>query len=248
MDSKINNNKLKILAIIPARSGSKGIPNKNIKEFKGKPLICHSIECAKKSKYINNIIVSTDSEIIKNIALESGALVPFLRPLNISQDLSTDFEFMEHCLNFIIENDIENIPDIVVQLRPTYPLRKIETLEDCIEIFLNNYNEYDSLRTVYKLDKSPYKMYEKIEKNNKNYLIPLFKEVNGIKEPYNQCRQLLPDTYIHNGCIDIIKSNIILNYKSMSGDKIYPYIMNKEDNDDIDTIEQWKIAEEKLLN
>lgn len=231
---------MKILAIIPARSGSKGIPNKNIRSFNGKPLIYWSIQQATRSKYINRIIVSTDSEKYKKVALDCGAEVPFLRPLNISGDLSTDYEFMKHCLDHLTENECYN-PDIIVQLRPTYPLRKIELLDEMIKLFINNYHDYDSLRTVVKIDKSPYKMYS--IKNNK--LIPLFRQVNSIKEPYNKCRQVLPETYLHNGYIDILKPSIIYDLQSVSGNKILPFIMNKDEIDDIDTEADWVDAENK---
>jgi CMP-N-acetylneuraminic acid synthetase len=232
---------MNILALIPARGGSKGIPMKNIKKFGEKELIYWSIKIAKESKYINRIIVSTDNEQIKEVALKYGAEVPFIRPLEISNDLSNDYEFIKHCMDYLKDNG-ENIPDIIVQLRPTYPTRKLEILDETIKIFIDEFNNYDSLRTVYKFEKSPFKMYIV---NNKN-LIPLFKNINNINEPYNQCRQLLPETYIHNGYIDIIKSKIIYDKHSITGDLIYPYIMSKDEYNDIDTEEDWQLAEKKL--
>jgi len=230
-----------ILCLIPARSGSKGIIDKNIKLLNNKPLLCHSIDQAKESKYYKNkqmrIVVTTDSEKYANIAKEYGAEVPILRPSEISQDLSTDLEFMKHMTNYLKENDNYN-PDMIIQLRPTQPIRKIDEIDKCIDLFIENYEKYDSLRTVVPFEKSPFKMY--VMKDN--ILTPLFKtlEVNNniIIEPYNQCRQLLPETYLHNGYIDILKPYLLLEDK-ISGDKIYPYIMNKEDTIDIDTLEDW---------
>ena len=161
------------------------------------------------------IVLSTDSEEYRKIGIEYGAEAPFLRPKQISGDLSTDQEFIEHAINYY-KNEYE--PDIILQLRPTYPTRKVKILDKCLDIFLKVRNEYDSLRTVIPFEKSPYKMY-KIENNN---LKPLFKEVNNIKEPYNQCRQILPQTYLHNGYIDILNTNIIKN-GTISGDNIYPF-------------------------
>ena len=227
-----------VLALIPARGGSKGVKMKNIKKFRNKELIYWSISLAKESKYINRIIVSTDNEDIKEVALKYGADVPFLRPSEISGDLSNDYQFIKHCLDFLKETN-QKIPDIIIQLRPTYPTRSLKILNETIDIFINNYENYDSLRTVYKLDKSPYKMY-RIQNNE---LTPLFKEVDGIKEPYNECRQILPETYIHNGYIDIIKSDIVHKKNSITGDRIYPYVMDKNEYHDIDTIEDWKKAE-----
>ena len=233
-----------ILCLIPARSGSKGILDKNIKILNGKPLIAHSIDQAKETKYYKNnqmrIVVTTDSEKYANIAKEYGAEIPVLRPSEISQDLSTDFEFMKHMIDYLKENENYN-PDMILQLRPTQPIRKIEDINKCLDLFIENYQNYDSLRTIVPYDKSPFKMYE--VKNN--ILTPLFKTLTidetNIIEPYNQCRQLLPQTYLHNGYIDILKP-YLLNDNKISGDKIYPYVMNKEDTIDIDTLEDWNKA------
>jgi len=230
-----------ILCLIPARSGSKGIPDKNIKILNGKPLIVHSIEQAKESKYYKNnqmrIIVSTDSEKYANLAKIHGAEIPVLRPDEISQDLSTDFEFMKHMIDYLKETENYN-PDIILQLRPTQPIRKIEDIDKCLDLFIENYKDYDSLRTIVPFEKSAFKMYQ-IENN---ILKPLFETLKindlNIIEPYNQCRQLLPQTYLHNGYIDILKPCLLLKNK-ISGEKIYPYIMSKTDTIDIDTLDDW---------
>ena len=230
-----------ILCIIPARSGSKGIFHKNIKLFHDKPLLAWSINQAQQSKYDMRIIVSTDSQQYATIANNHGAETPFLRPTEISQDLSTDYECIKHCLDWLKNNE-NYIPDIVLQLRPTQPLRKIETIDKCIDIFIENRNKYDSLRTVVEFEKSPYKMYNIVD----NQLIPLFMEINNIKEPYNQCRQVLPKTYLHNGYIDIFNADIIHN-NTISGLHIYPYVMNKNDVIDIDSNEDWVKAENSYV-
>ena len=232
-----------ILCIIPARCGSKGLKNKNIKLFNNKPLLAWSIIQAQKSKYDMRIIVSTDSEKYKNIALKYGAEVPFLRPKEISKDESTDIEFVSHAINFLKKNE-SYCPDFILQLRPTQPNRKIEDIDKCIDIFIENYNNYDSLRTVTEFEKSPFKMYTINE--NKTNLLPLFNTFENINEPFNQCRQFLPKTYLHNGYIDIIKTSILKN-NTISGNNIYPYIMNKTDTIDIDTIDDWNNANNNLL-
>ena len=229
------NNTLKIVALIPARSGSKGIIHKNIKEYNNVPLICHSINIAKRSKYITDVIVTTDSEEYREICQENGAKCPFLRPKDISGDLSTDYEFIKHYVNWMKINDSKNMPDLILQLRPTYPNRKINDLNETIEIMIKNI-EYTSLRTVIPFEKSPFKMYT--IKNNK--LEPLFEEINELKEPYNRCRQELPDAYLHNGCIDIIRTDSFIKYDSITGPNIHSYVMDKDENNDIDTIEDWE--------
>jgi CMP-N,N'-diacetyllegionaminic acid synthase len=229
-----------IIALIPCRSGSKGLPNKNIKNYNGLPLIAHSILLAKKCKFFNKVYVTTDSKKYQDIALQYGANILDVRPKEISDDLSPDIDFFKHFIQWTIQNNLK-IPDIIVHLRPTYPNRTLELLNDCMIQFLNNYENYDSLRTVVPIKKSPYKMYY-IEKNN---LIPYFKKNNQFIEPFNQARQYFPDTYLHNGCIDIVKTKII-NENVLSGQNILPYIMN--DIDDIDDLEDFCKSENKLLN
>jgi len=221
----------KILCIIPARSGSKGIKNKNILNYKGFPLLTWSIKQAMSCKYNMRIIVSTDTKQYADIALKYGAEVPFLRPNNISEDLSTDFEFINHCVNWLKEHENYSC-DIILQLRPTSPTRKIEDINKALDLFIKNRYKYDSLRSVIALEKSPYKMYY----INNNTLKPLFKNINNIFEPFNQPRQILPQCYLHNGYIDILNTSI-LNKKTISGDKILPFVMCGNDNLDIDVIE-----------
>jgi len=217
-----------ILCIIPARSGSKGIKNKNIMDFNGKPLIAWSIEQAKKCNYDMKIIVSTDSQEYADIAMTYGAEIPFLRPKNISDDLSTDIEFIKHCVDWLKINE-EYYCDIILQLRPTSPTRNVNDINNALKLFIDNRDKYDSLRSVIPVEKSPYKMYS----INNDELKPLFCEVNNIKEPYNQARQILPQCYLHNGYIDILNTDILTN-NTISGTKIYPFIMNMDNNIDID--------------
>lgn len=224
---------VEILCLIPARSGSKGITHKNIKLFKGKPLIAWTIEQAQKCKYNLKIVVSTDSDEYRKIALELGAEVPFLRPNEIAQDLSTDIEFIKHAVDWLKLNQNYN-PELILQLRPTSPLRKVEDINKSIEIFLQNKNSYDSLRSVVEIEKSPYKMYNIYN----NVLTPLFAEINNIKEPINQCRQVLPTCYLHNGYIDILKTEL-LNKNTISGTKIYPFVMDDSETLDIDNEKDW---------
>ena len=225
---------LEILAIIPARSGSKGIPNKNIQIYKGRPLLVHSIRHALMSRFKLRTIVSTDSKIYAKIAVDAGAEAPFLRPDSISQDLSTDLEVFRHALEWLETNDNYQ-PDIVVHLRPTYPTRTVKQLDQAIERFIQSLDEgYTSLRTVVEMEKSPFKMYT-IEDVNRPVLQPLFKRYLDIDEPFNRCRQILPTCYLHNGCIDIFKAEII-KQETVSGDKILPFVMSPDETHDIDTM------------
>lgn len=232
---------MRIVALIPARGGSKGIPNKNIKNFCGSPLINYSIKLANQCNLIDDVIVSTDSNEIAQIAKKYGASVPFIRPSEISQDNSTDIEFIKHYIDWSNKN--EKIPvDLIVHLRPTYPIRTPELLNNCINKMIENYNNYDSLRTVVlNTGKTPFKMYSMSD----NMLVPVISKSSFpfLNEPHNMCRQDLPSTYLHNGCIDIIKTSIIKEENSISGNKIYPVFMSPDELNDIDTMDDWKIAE-----
>jgi CMP-N-acetylneuraminic acid synthetase len=218
-----------IVALVPARSGSKGIPHKNIIDFRGKPLLAHSIEHGRASRYIDEVYVSTDSSHYADIASSFGALVPFLRPAEFAGDLSTDFEVFDHFLSYLrLEGSAP--PDILVQLRPTYPTRRIEFLDAAIEYFVEHYEDADSLRSVAEAPETPYKMW----RQSGIYLEPLL-SAEGIEEPYNSPRQALPKVYLQNACIDIIKTETVTKKRSMSGDKILMFEMAPEEIHDIDT-------------
>ena len=219
-----------IYSLVTARSGSKEITDKNIIDYNGFPLIYYSINVSLNCKSINRTFVSTDSEKYASISKKYGAEVPFIRPSNLAQDLSTDLEVFQHFIDFL-KNNNEKLPDLIIHLRPTYPNRNVDSLNKCIHLITDNFDNYDSLRTVCSYNKLPQKMY--YLENNK--LIPFFKEYDGIKEPYNMPRQLFKTSYIHNGCIDIIKTSTITELNSLSGQNIYPFIM--DDLDDIDNME-----------
>jgi N-acylneuraminate cytidylyltransferase len=230
--------KPEIMAVIPARGGSKGIPRKNIKNFAGFPLIAYSIQAALNSKYVTRTIVSTDDEEIANVARAFGAEVPFLRPSEFAQDTTLDFPVFENLLKTLQE--IENyVPDLVIQLRPTSPIRPIHLVDEAIEIMLGD-PAIDSVRGVVPSGQNPYKMW-RIDPINK--LMTGLLSVDGIDEPYNSARQALPDTYWQTGHIDVIRTNVILEKKSMSGDKIKPIHINPDFTVDIDKPSDWQRAE-----
>jgi CMP-N,N'-diacetyllegionaminic acid synthase len=234
----------KIHCLIPARKGSKSIPDKNIRLLNGKPLIAYSIELALQCHYVEKVVVSTDSEEYKKIAIEYGAEVPFLRPQEIAQDLSTDWEFMEHYLGWLDKSGQEK-PELILHLRATFPKRELKELNEFVGNFLGVLGKYDSSRSVILMEKSPYKMYRIIEESDSNILRPLYDEVDGIKEVYNSPRQILPKVYLHNGCYDIVKTATILN-GSVSGSKILPYVMKETEDVDIDEPKDWVKAEVRL--
>ncbi len=220
---------MNVLAVIPARSGSKSVVNKNIRNFNGKPLLAHSIEHAKASKYIDRVILSTDSQEYALIGQRYGAEIPFIRPKEYATDEALDIDVFYHCLRFLEEKEGYRA-DIVVQLRPTYPIRDVEDIDKMIELLLAN-KEIDSVRSIAPVTEIPYKMWKR---NEEGMLTPILTE---IKEAYNMPRQDLPRIYYQNASIDVTRGDIILKEHSMSGKRIYGYELNQ--NFDIDTEEDF---------
>lgn len=233
---------MNIIAIIPARGGSKGLPNKNIRLLIEHPLIAYSIKAATTSKYITRTIVSTDSPEIAQIAQTYGAEIPFIRPEAIAGDFSTDLEVFQHALNWLAEHENYR-PDLVVQLRPTSPVRQVGIIDRCIQKLIDS--TADSLRVVTESPITPYKMWT-IEEENKP-MTPLL-QLDSIDEPYNQPRQKLPKTYWQIGMLDVIRTNIITTQNSMSGKNILPHIVSNEFAVDIDDIESFIKAEKTIKN
>lgn len=223
-----------ILALIPARGGSKGIPRKNIRSFAGYPLIAWSIAAAKQSNLVTRIIVSTDDEEIAAVAREWGAETPFLRPAELAQDKTTDLPVFEHALKFLEEVEGYH-PEIVVQLRPTSPIRPPKMVDDAIRILLNH-ADADCVRGVVPAGQNPFKMWRF---NGEDKPLKQLLEVPGIAEPYNAPRQILPPVYWQTGHIDAIRTTTILDKKSLTGDVIYPLVVDPKYTVDIDTLPDW---------
>lgn len=235
---------MEVLAIIPARSGSKSVVDKNIRIIGGKPMIAHSIEHGLKSELINRVIVSTDSEKYAEIAKEHGAEIPFIRPAEYATDTALDIDVFYHALTFLKNNE-GYVPDIVVQLRPTYPIRNIKDINNMVQYMMDN-PTVDSMRCIAPATEVPYKMWLIDETANEDtpnapHIKPL---MTDITECYNMPRQQLPKAYYQNACIDVIRTSVILEQKSMSGKNIVGYIM--DENYDIDTEEEFLKAEKKL--
>jgi len=222
----------KIIAIIPARAGSKGIPNKNIKELAGKPLIVHPIELAKSIKEINRIIISTDSEEIAKIAKQHGAEVPFIRPPELAKDDTPTLPVIQHCIKYMEEKE-QYKPDLILLLYPTCPLLKKETVQKAIELF--NTKNCNSVISVTK-DYGRYWGYNE-EKATYTQLYPK-KRVN---------RQYFKPLYKENGAIYFSNYNTIIEKGVLVDNKNIQFII-MDDNDiiDIDTQEDWNNAEQRI--
>ena len=229
---------LNIVSIIPARSGSKGVPGKNLRNLGEVPLIAWSITCSKKSNKIGRTIVSTNSVEYAEISKNWGAEVPFLRPDNISQDNSTDLDFVLHVLNFLKNN--EGIPDLLVHLRPTTPFRDTLVLDQAIEFAIKNYENMTALRSVHEMSESAYKSFEIGQNGN---LITTFARKEALDQS-NMNRQTFPSTYTANGYIDVLLPSRILETGELHGSKVKPFLTNN--TLEVDTEEDFEALEVKL--
>jgi len=214
--------KHKILALIPARGGSKGIPGKNIMPIAGKPMIEYSIDAAKMSKLLNYIVVSTDSTEIAACARENEVEV-IVRPSDIAGDESPIIDTINHAIT-ILKEEKGFFPDIVVLLQPTSPLRNTNDIDCAIEQYLTG--KFDSVISVCETEHSPYLCFTMFEEKLK----PLFE-----KKISSSRRQDLPPTYRPNGAIYVSTPLLIKKYSGFISDNIGPYLMPVERSVDIDT-------------
>jgi len=230
--------KPEVLAIIPARGGSKGIPHKNIRLFAGHPLIAYSIMAARQAETVTRVIVSTDDPQIAEVARKYGAEVPFMRPDELAQDNTLDLPVFQHALAWLIANEAYS-PEVVVQLRPTSPVRPVGLVDEAVRLLLTN-PEADAVRGVVPAGQNPHKMWRIDPKSGqmRNLL-----QVPGLAEPYNAPRQALPPVFWQTGHIDAIRPSTILEKESMSGEIILPVKIDPRYTVDIDGPSDWQRAE-----
>lgn len=223
---------MNIVAIIPARGGSKSIPRKNVKLLGDKPLIAYPIELAKSIPEINKVIVSTDDSEIKSVALKSGAEVPFLRPEELAKDETPTIPVLQHCVKYLEEHDDFKV-DLILLLYPTCPFLKKETVMKAIDKFKEGYNSVISVS-------EDYGRYWVKDKNQNQYIV-LYpkKRVN---------RQYYDPLYKENGAIYFSNYNTIMNGELVDNNSIGFIIMSEDELVDIDTISDWKKAEDLLKN
>jgi N-acylneuraminate cytidylyltransferase len=235
--------KPEVLAIIPARGGSKGIPRKNIRLFAGFPLIAYSIEAGLRAETITRVIVSTDDEEIASVASEFGAETPFLRPIEFARDDSTDLPVFVQALDWLKGHEGYE-PEIVVQLRPTSPFRPLDCVDKAVRKLIDH-PEADSVRGVVSAGQNPHKMW--ILDGEEKPMQPLL-HVAGLSESYNAPRQALPPVYWQTGHIDAIRLETIRRKNSLSGDMILPLVLDGRYTIDIDTPFDWKRYEYLVVN
>jgi CMP-N,N'-diacetyllegionaminic acid synthase len=222
-------------AIIPARGGSTGIVRKNLMEINAVPLVGRSILHAKSSPSVGRIIVSTDDEEIRQVALKYGAEVPFVRPAALAGNHVLDLPVFQHALDFLRDSE-GFVPDLVLHLRPTAPHRLSRWIDEAIQLLIDH-PDADSVRSVSEPEKHPYRMFRL---DADGYLDPIMKHEHPV--PYLPPRQVLPKVYYYNCVIDVTKPATIYGKGSMTGDKMLPYIMNPSEVIDIDTKRDLEIA------
>ena len=228
-----------VLALIPARGGSKSIPHKNIRSFAGHPLIAYSIAAGLATESVTRLLVSTDDEEIAAIARKYGAETPFLRPAELSQDNTPDLPVFQHALQWLEENEGYR-PEILVQLRPTSPLRRVWHIDQSIYLLLAH-PEADAIRTVCEPFQNPFKMWQI---DPEGFMQPLIH--TEYQEAYNMPRQLLPAVYWQTGYVDAAWRDTIIEKASMTGERILPLVIPPNDWIDIDSADDWRRAERML--
>lgn len=206
-----------VIALIPARSGSKGVPHKNIKSLGGHPLIEWSIKGCLKSRLIDRVIVSTDSPAYAELAIKLGAEAPFLRPAEIAGDRSTDYDFVLHALDWF--NDHGEEPKFLVHIRPTTPYRSPALIDAAIEAFWNK-PRATALRSVHEMSESAYKTFEITTAN----LLKRLGADSTALDAANNARQQFPATYQANGYVDVLSSQFVRSHALIHGDWVIPFI------------------------
>jgi len=227
-------NKRKILSIIPARSGSKGLPNKNIINLINKPLIAWTIEASISSKFITNTIVTSDSDEILSISKDYGANT-LKRPKILSDDNSSAESVVNHVLKDLKKE--KDHYDYLIYLQPTSPLRDKFEIDNAINLFFEK--EVDLIISVYEIDRKYLKLFLE---NEEGY-------IQGIPENnfHSKNRQTLPKVYMPNGAIYIIKTDSFISNNGFISNNTLPYVMSKSISIDIDNIKDLKKAENKLI-
>lgn len=223
---------MKILGLINARAGSKTVKNKNIKKLGKHPLIAWTIKTALKSKKLSDVVVSTDSKDISNIALKYGASIPFMRPNYLASDKSKQINTIRYVLTKFAQNG--NYYDAVALLQPTFPLRIVDDIDKSINLMKKS--RADTIISVVECNPNlPLTLY----KRDKFLSV---KPINKIP-PFGTNRQSLPKLFARVGCIYLTRTSTIIKNKSIYGKKVKSILIPEERSFDIDTKHDWNLLE-----
>ena len=226
----------KIVALIPARSGSKRVPDKNIRPLEGHPLIAYSITAALQSGIFTDVIVSTDSKRYAEIAAYYGADVPFLRPPEISGDVSPDIEWIQYTLKKL--QDEGRAYDCFSILRPTSPFRLPETIQRAWQVF-SEQTGIDSLRAVEKCQQHPGKMWV-VRANRMMPLLPL----GPPDQPWHSSQYpSLPEIFVQNASLEIAWTHVVMEGKTIAGNVLVPFLTEDYEGFDVNSEYDWNLAE-----
>jgi CMP-N-acetylneuraminic acid synthetase len=228
-----------VLALIPARGGSKSIARKNLRPLGGHPLLAWSVAAAQQSRHVGRVLVSTDDEEIREAALAYGAEAPFLRPAELAADDTPDLPVFRHGLDWLRAHGYR--PGLVVHLRPTSPLRPPGLIDAAIDALRDDPFAH-AIRTVCAPAQSPFKMW----RLQGAHLKPLLG--CDFPEPYNQPRQRLPPVFWQTGHVDVARRATLEERDSMTGSCIHAYLVDPSYAVDIDTLAQWAVAEQVLAD
>jgi CMP-N,N'-diacetyllegionaminic acid synthase len=231
---------MNVFALVTARGGSKGIPDKNLKEIGNHSLLEWSIKSVLKSSQITKVFLSTDSAEYAKLGESFGATVPFLRPAELASDTSIDLDVFEHFLTEIIE-----IPQAIVHIRPTTPLRNPQIISDAVIKFIELKGKITSLRSVHEMSESAYKTFEVSDQG-------LLKSIASVSdgEKANLPRQAFPKTYQANGYVDVLNPEFIIKEHKLHGDKIFafktPVVTEVDSLSDLEYL-NWEVQQNKEL-
>ena len=227
-----------VLALIPARAGSKGVPNKNMRPLGGHSLLEWSIAASRKARTVNRVIVSTDSQEYADVSKRLGAEAPFLRPPEISGDRETDYEYIVHALDQLATRGLE--PEFIVHIRPTTPLRDPSLIDAAVGAFTKAAGP-TALRSVHKMSESAYKCFEL---STSGHLKRLGSDSTAL-DAANNARQAFPDTFNPNGNVDVLSTAFIPKAKLIHGDRVMPFLTPTVT--EVDTEEDFVLLEFQLV-
>jgi CMP-N-acetylneuraminic acid synthetase len=228
---------LQVLALVPARGGSKGIPRKNLQLLAGRPLVAHAVETARSTTRVSRVVCSTDDPDIADAARAAGAEVPFLRPSHLAQDTSEDWPVFTHALAWLEEHDAW-VPDLIVNLRPTSPMRTPDHVDQAIRLLLET--GADSVKAVCLARQHPHKMWlRQADGCIEPYLKTAFRLSRGPDVP----RAELDEVYWQNGVVDVTRREVILEQGVMIGRRVAGLVTRPEDSIDVDTPLDLALAE-----
>jgi CMP-N-acetylneuraminic acid synthetase len=228
-----------VLALVPARGGSKGIPRKNIRLLAGKPVLGYAVEAGLAASLVDRVVCSTDDEEIAQVAHDCGAEVPFLRPAELAQDTTEDWPVFKHALDWLREHEGYE-PDIVVNLRPTSPLRRVEHVDGAIQLLLDS--GADSVKSVCVARQHPHKMW-RMPNGPADLMQPFVTTPFRLSRGPDVPRAELETVYWQNGVVDVTRRSVILEQGVMIGRTVAGLVTEPEDSADLDTPFDLLVAE-----